>query len=406
MAVHARMCADAGEGAGTPLDRPEPRQHIRSGIIQIALAWLLGRFVVTALSPVGVLSFWPGDWYHWDAFNYLSISAAGRTFGICGTPGFPKGFLPVHWCGTAGWLPGFSYAIKLTSAFGIDSARASVIIPALFTLGILAVAWLGWTRHVTQWQSIAVLALIAVFPGAIYNYAPFPTSLALLGIIAAALAAAKNRPGWAALAIAVAVVSYSTAVFAAIGLVAAMVLSTWDQGWRAKVERAAWGLAGFASLAALAIHDQLVLHHWNAYSLIQNQTTKTFDLPGVQTFQLIVDRTTRTQRFIGPTGAWLMSVQAVLAIALIVAGCVLGFRWWWRNGRSTLDLYPAAIGATTLLFVLSSGTGSVWHRGVVLAAPSALAFRRLPAWAIALLAVLAGTVTAFLSSYYFKNTLG
>ena len=384
----------------------ERRAGLGIGVVQVIGAWIFGRIIVTARAPAAFFSFSPKRWYYWDAFNYLYIRNHGRTFGVCGTPGFPPPLLPnARWCGYAGWLPGFSYAIKLFSPPGFEAARSSVIIPSLFLIAALAIAWVGWTREVSLGKSVTVLLLISVFPGAVYNYAPYPTSLALLGILVATFAAIRNRPLLITVGIAVAVVTYSTAVFAALALIAAMTLALWDLGWKAMAKRAAWGLAGFCSLAALAVHDQIVFHHWNAYSLIQSEAHPNFELPGVQTFDLVFRRNTVPQLLVGHTGAIVMAVQAVLSIGLILAACIIGSWWWWRNGRSPMDLYPAAIGLGVLLYIVSSGTGSVWHRGVVLAAPSVLAFRHMPAWLTTIVVSVVSVVTALMSAYFFKGNL-
>jgi hypothetical protein len=258
------------ESPGVDIDESLGRRSgVRTGFLQVVGAWIFGRVIVTSGSSVAFFNFSSSQWYHWDAFNYLYIRNGGRTFGVCGTPGFPRSVLVhSHWCGYAGWLPGFSYAIKLASPPGVSGASASVVIPSLFLLAALAVVWWGWTRGVSPWRSFVVLLLISVFPGAVYNYAPYPTSLALLGILVATFAAVRNRPLFITIGIAVAVVSYSTAVFAALGLIVAITFAQWDSGLKAMAKRAAWGLAGFCSLAALAVHDQIVFHHWNAYSLI------------------------------------------------------------------------------------------------------------------------------------------
>jgi len=401
------VITDQPDSLGVDGDKTLGRQsRVWIGIVQVIGAWFFGRVVVTARNPAALLNFAPKHWYFWDAFNYQYISSHGRNFGVCGSPGFPRFVLGgAHWCGYAGWLPGFSFAIRLASPPGINESWVSDIIPSLFLLAALAIVWMGWTRGVSPWRSFVVLLLISVFPGAVYNYAPYPTSLALLGILVATFAAVRNRPLFIAIGIAVAVVCYSTAVFAALGLIAAITFAQWDSGLKAMAKRAAWGLAGFCSLAALAVHDQIVFHHWNAYSLIQSEAHPNFELPGIQTFDLVFRRNTVPQLIIGHTGAIVMAVQAVLAIVLIAAACIIGFRWWWRMGRSPMDLYPAAIGIGVLLYVVSSGTGSVWHRGVILAAPSALAFRHVPAWLTAVVVCVVAVVTALLSAYYFKNSL-
>ena len=292
-----------------------------------------------------------------------------------------------RWCGTAGWLPGYPYAIEFVGYLGIHSLTAGLLIPALSLAGALAVIWWGWTRSLPPWSSFLILVLFAVFPGAIYNYAEYPTALALLGMVTAIFAATRQRNAVVALGIAVAGISYTSAGFAALGLVVAMVVDGWPRSRNEVLKRAAWGAVGFSSLALLAVHDQIAFHHWDAYGLIQNETHETFgSLPGSQLYDLIVHRTTGTQILIGHNGAIIMAIQAVLAIAVVLAASSIGLRHWWRSERaerserSTLDLYPAVVGFVSILIMADSGTGSIWHRGLVLAAPSIVGFRRLPIW--------------------------
>jgi hypothetical protein len=104
-----------------------------------------------------------------------------------------------------------------------------------------------------------------------------------------------------------------------------------------------------------------------------------------------------------------MAIQAVLAITVVLAASSIGLRHWWRSERterSALDLYPAVVGFVSILIMADSGTGSIWHRGLVLAAPSIVGFHRLPLWVLALLAVAMALVTALISGYFFKNKLG
>jgi hypothetical protein len=206
-------------------------------------------------------------------------------------------------------------------------------------------------------------------------------------------------------AAAIAVISYSTATFAVVGLVAAIVVLGWGVSRREALRRAAWGALAFAPLVILSIHDAITLGHWNAYQLVQSPERKQFEFPGTQLYDFIVHRTTTVQLLVGHHGAIVMAVQASLACCLVLVACVLGFYRWYRSGRSTLDLFPAAVGASALVLMSLSGAGSIWHRGIVLAVPCVVGFRRLPTWLLFALALVIAVVTALMSAYFFKNTL-
>jgi hypothetical protein len=382
-----------------------PLAKFRFGAIAVLGAWITGRFVVTFVSSIGFWDFSNRNWIRWDSFNYLSISAHGRTFGACGTPGYPAIFGAGHWCGTAGWLPGYPLAIRIVSGLGIPAKTASLLLPAAFLIGTLGVVWYGWARDLSLWRSYFLLVIVAVFPGAIYNYAAYPTALALLGLVIAILAASRGHFATMGIAAAIAVISYSTATFVVVGLVAAIVAVGWTVSRREALKRAAWGSLAFVPLAILSIHDAVVFGHWNAFELVQSQDRKQFELPGTQLYDFIVHRTTTVQLLVGPHGAIVMAVQAALAGGLVLAACVVGFRRWFRSERSLLDLYPAAAGASALVLMSSSGVGSIWHRGIVLAAPCVVGFRRLPTWVLIALALVISVVTSLMSTYFFKNTL-
>ena len=64
-------------------------------------------------------------------------------------------------------------------------------------MGSLAVAlflvWLGWGRELHPVRALLFLIAFGSFPGAVYNCALFPTSLALAGVVGALLAATRER---------------------------------------------------------------------------------------------------------------------------------------------------------------------------------------------------------------------
>ncbi len=377
------------------------------GAGQVVVAWLFGRLVVTAHSSVAPLSFRAQDWYHWDAFNYLAIATSGRTLGVCGTSGFPAFVKGAHWCGLAGWLPGFPLTMKAVGVTGISLVDVSVVLPSLFLAAALFVVWFGWLRDCSPWRSMAVLLLVAVFPGAVYNVAPYPTSLALLGILIAASAATRAVGGsswW------------------------------WGSPWpscptRPRSSRHSGSSSGSSSTRGAVASGRRSRTppgprpgsaRWPPWPCTISSSSTTgaptrwyrTGRTRVSPFPVSRRSTSSSGAPPGPRSSSATPVRGScrsrprLAIVLVVTACIVGLRHWWRRGRSRLDLYPATIGAVALAFMLSSGTGSIWHRGVMLAAPSVLAFRHLPPWVTGLLVAATAVVTALVSSYFFANTLG
>ena len=146
-------------------------------------------------------------WARWDSLLYLRIAARGYEVERCRPEtGLPAG----AWCGTTGWFPAYPWLIALCSRLG----GAPVVWGALLALAAhCALLWLLW-RHLLDGQptrrNLAVLALAAFFPGAIYLQAVFPISLCLLLATGCLIACARERFFLAAALGAAAAFSYTT----------------------------------------------------------------------------------------------------------------------------------------------------------------------------------------------------
>jgi hypothetical protein len=389
---------------------PDPQTGLGWGLLLTALAWLTCRLVVGARwAPArNPIRFDPSLWARWDTFNYGAITQYGRSFGACNSTALAGMSNPFHatWCGTAAWLPGYPWLIRGLQTTGISLPDAGLMISWAAMAIALFVVWLGWARSLHPVRALFVMVAFGVFPGAVYNFALFPTSVALAGVVGAILAATRERFLVAAVLMTVAGLSYPSAWFAAGGLAAGMILVGCSLGARQVVRRGLWGIAGLASLIVLGVHDQIVFGHANAYVLVNTGPgLDTHGFPGEIWIRLVVQRDTAEQRRIGTSAADALAVQGLLAVVMMaVATARTG--WTWVETRVVDDVYPAAVGLAVVVSVLLiSATGGAWNRSVVLAAPCVICLRRLPFPLLALLVVISAVTTAFVSRAFFAGTL-
>jgi hypothetical protein len=347
-------------------------------------------------------------WARWDTFNYGAITQYGRNFGACDRPPFTALPNPFHatWCGTAGWLPGYPWLIRGLQTTGFSLPDAGLMISwAAFTVALFLV-WFGWGRELHPARALLFLIAFGSFPGAVYNFAPFPTSLALAGVVGALLAATRERFLLAAVLMTLAGLCYPTAWFAAGGLAVALALVGLSHGPRQAIRRGLWGLAGLASLVVLGVHDQLAFGHANAYVLVNTGPgLDTGGVPGTGFLRLVLHRNTAEQRRIGATAADALAVQGLLAVLLASAAAVRA-AWAWLRTRAEGDVYPAAVGLAVVVGILMlSATGGAWNRSVVLAAPSVICLRKVPFPLLVLLVGVTAVTTALVSRAFFAGTL-
>jgi hypothetical protein len=388
-------------------DRDSARAPIVTGVLLTIGAWLTSHVVVgladaQARNP---FAFKPAVWARWDSLNYLSIARSGTSFGRCdsarfvGTPN-PYG---VKWCGNAGWLPGYPWTIRAlhSSSFGYN--RTALLISWVALAIAIFLIWYGWGRDLSNGRAFLVLLLFALFPGALYNFAIFPTSMALAFVVGALLAAVRERFLLCALLMTGAGLCYPSAWFAAIGLAIALVAVAHRRGTTELVRRAVYGALGLGSLLVLV----LVSDPWNAFFLSDRQRgVQAEGFPGQDFLRLLFTHGTIQQRNLGRFYGSVLSVQAIIAVALVAAAAAIAYVGWRRFGPDVSLVYPAAVGIAVVLFVIAlNSNGGAWNRSAVLAAPCVVCLRRLPLAILGPIVVVVGITTAVLSSTFFDGRL-
>jgi len=386
------------------------RTAIGWGVLLTAIAWLVCREVVGARwGPArNPFRFEPSMWARWDTFNYGAITQYGRNFGHCDRPPFSGLPNPHHdtWCGTASWLPGWPWLIRLAQTTGISVPNGGLVLSWTAMACALFLVWFGWGRAQHPVRALLVMIAFGVFPGAVYNFALFPTSVALAFAVGAVLAATRERFLVAALLMTCAGLCYPSAWFAALGLAIGMVLVGCTLGIRQVIRRALWGLAGLGSLVVLGVHDQLAFGHADAYLLVT--TGPGLDgtgYPGSGLVQLVLHRNTPEQHRIGRTAADALAAQGVVAVATALLAA-WSATWSWVKARLTADIYPAAVGlAVVVCILILNANGGAWNRSVVLAAPCVLCLRRLPVVLLVPLVAVSAVVTTYVSQAFFVGNL-
>ena len=391
---------------------PQSRAPIASGILLTVIAWFLSRIVVgAAWGPArNPLTYLPSLWKRRDSFHYLAIAVQGRTFGRCGTPGFPANaitrFAHLQLCGTAGWLPGYPELIKAVHVTGLARPDAALLVSWSAIAIAMFLIWIGWGRDLTPGRALLLLVLFGIFPGCVYNFALYPTSVALAFVVGSVLAATRERFFIAALLMAVAGICYPSAWFAAGGLALGLVIFALPLGPRVIMRRAIWGLAGLSSLLVLWLHDQIAFDHFDAYFLIQNQPNvqPPQAFPGQGFLILVIKENTVVQKLMGRFSAAVLAIQSIVALALSGAAAVLATKGARREKLDPAQLYPALVGITmTVVLVLVSNAGA-WTRSVVLAAPCVVCLRRIPLPILCGIIGVVGVTTALISRPFFVGS--
>jgi len=378
----------------------KPQPTIGAGLLMTAIIWLASRSVVTLRWPPArnPLHWQPSNWFAWDTSNYMSIALHGRTYGLCGTPGFPMPFdKSTVWCGTAAWFPGFPWIMALVHSFGIEILNSGVIVTNIALVVAIFLAWFGWARTLPFPRAFFILLLFVVFPGAAYNFAAFPMSLTLAFLVGALLAAKHRHYFVMALLLNCAGICYPSALFAIAGITIGLVILARTQDFTTMAKRAAWGISGFASIVGLAIHDQIAFGHYNTYLILHNEVSGANYFPGIPDFYL-------NENSLGTKGVTLLFVQLILACAVIFGALFL--TWTTRNLdlEHAADLLPALAGVAIVIGLLLQGTAGAWNRSIVIAAPAALALRSLPLKYVVPLTMVTAAVTAIISVYLFRGT--
>jgi hypothetical protein len=240
-----------------------------------------------------------------------------------------------------------------------------------------------------------------VFPGAVYNFAVFPTSLALAFVLGALVAAIRERFVMAALLMVGAGLCYPSAWFAAIGFAVALVAVAHRYAPAEQYRRGLFGLLGFGSLLVLV----LISRPWNAFLLV-NRQNRTGAVPGEDFVRLLLTQRTDSEKGLGHFYSSVLAVQGVVVVLLVAFAAVIAIKSWRSSAPDLSLVYPASVGIAVVLGVVALNTnGGACNRSVVLAAPCAVCLRRLPFAILCIIVVATGAVTAIMSSSFFEGRL-
>jgi len=274
----------------------------------------------------------------------------------------------------------------------------------LATVAAIFLVWLGWGRDLSTGRALALLLLFGLFPGAVYNFAFFPTSLALACVVGAVLAATRKRFLVAAALMIAGGLCYPSEWYAAVGLAIGLALGAIPLGATAVVRRALWGIAGLASVLVVVYYDQLSTGHANAFFRLQAQVRVAGS--SFHAFvSLIFKRDSVDQTRIGRFYGAVLAFQAIVAIFLSGSAVAIAIAAWRRKERDAAILYPALIGVAVVLGTLLLPSTGSWNRSVVLAAPCVVLLRRIPLPALCVILGIVGATTVIMSRAFFIGNL-
>lgn len=317
------------------------------------------------------------SWRRWDSGHYLAIATRGYEMFSCAR----IGGRPADVCGNAAWFPLYPWLLRPFLWLGVPPELAGALLAGVFALAFLVALWTLFLARAgrTGWL---LLAMAAVFPGAIYQHAIFPTSLVLLCLVLAGAMVARSR--WAAAGAMGALVAlgYVTGLLLAPVQAAAAWLRT--RALRPALLAGALPVLGF--LAVLALH-QLLLGRWDAFYWVHRKGFTGVARP-VDAFLAVVrpafdvaaDPRART-----------VAAQTLTVAALVV----LGLATAWRHRGRPDPVRAWAVLATLAFwsFPLVVGRGVSLYRSEALVLPVLLLLVDLPPWVLAVvlawLAVLA-----------------
>jgi hypothetical protein len=330
-----------------------------------------------------------GSWRRWDSGHYLAIATRGYEMFSCARIGGRA----TDVCGNAAWFPLYPWLLRLGVSLGMPPELAGAVLASAFALALLVALWTLFFARAGR-AGWLLLAMAAVFPGAVYQHAIFPTSLALLCLVLAAAMGVQSR--WAAAGGmgALVALSYVTGVL----LAPVQAMAAWLRTRALRPALLAGGLPALGFLAVLAFH-QGVLGRWDAFYWVHR---KGFRGPGrpVEAFLAVV-----RPAFDGGAD---MRARTIAAQTLTVAALVLlGLAMAWRQ-RSKPDPVRAWAVLATLAFwtfPLAMGRGVSLYRSEALVLPVLFLLVDLPPWALALLLTWLAVLAQAMGRLFFTGYL-
>jgi hypothetical protein len=359
-----------------------------------------------AAASTGHDFFDPRTWLLWDANQYLNQARDGLTLVPCKVPPYPPG----SWCGNAGWFPLYPLVVRLLAVTGLPLGWVAVLVAQAACLAMLAVLWhlLGARLRVA---AVPCLALAAVFPGMVYDHAPFPISLAGLATLLCLHWLAARRWLAAGLAGAVAAASYP------VGVLLVVVVPVWMAVARRRAGPAGDRIGAALLVVGLVTAGLLVVlaagrwqtGAWDAYFRVQAHYGNTGLHDPVRTLRQGVapepapagGRGHRSDARQAPRLQYLvvavllaLGVGAIVTRQLVTHAPVTALEW--------------AVALCALVFwvgQLAAGSGVHHYRGDALLVPVVLLVRRLP-WAAQLpLVAVCGVLAWQMAALFFRAIL-
>jgi hypothetical protein len=399
-----------------------------------ALPPVVALVVARGLTVAGSAVPWWGasvaHWARWDSGHYGAIAAEGYHFGDCAALGLGA---PGALCQNVAWYPLLPALMRVAGWLGFDRDHAGVVLATGAWVAAVALVWWWWLRALPAVRALAGLALVAAFPGVVYQQALFPISLLVLSVVVWARLLERGRWPWACVAAAVGSTAYPVGLVLVPATVVALLLqppraaadgppadgarptqprSSWAAAVataRVRLPRAAAAglLVAAGTVAVFALHERAV-GRWDASLTAQRELGSSPRDPVASLWAEVVDRATWIQTVPGNEDlAEAVALQSAVVAALVLAtSAALAWAWWRGRPPSGPEVgqWCALVGMWLLPLATFVDTG-LTRREATLLPFVPLAARRLPAPVLVALAGAALVAARVVSPTFFDGSL-
>jgi hypothetical protein len=345
--------------------------------------------LAAAAASVGFDPWRGSSWRRWDSGHYLDIARKGYEYFSCAR----GGGRPQDVCGNAAWFPLYPWLLRPLLAVGVAPEVAGAWVSGVGALAFLVAFWNAFLLR-RGLRGLLVLGMAAVFPGAVYQHAIFPTSVALLCLVLAGHAVAQGA--WARAGGFGALLSFSYVTGVLIAPVQALIAFLRTRALRPAL--LAGGLAALGLVAVMAFH-QITLGHWDAFYWVHRKGFPAMARPFQAFWDIIWPATDPTS----DPRARVVAAQALTVAGLVVVGLATAFATRRRSDPVRLWAVLA-----TLVFwsaPLIIGRGVSLYRSDALVLPVLLLLIELPAWALAPLFVWLSVLAYTMAQLFFIGYL-
>jgi hypothetical protein len=359
-----------------------------SAVLPVVMTFVAARAVVVAASMYAGKGV-PGatDLARADSFNYLSIALHGYVLHPC-PPSCVAG-VGLPWSGNSGWFPLYPLLLAPFAHLNVGSAAGAVLAGAC-QFATFAVLWFGFVRGMPRMNAVAVMALTAVFPGAIYLAGVFPLSLLTLLFLVGLWLLERNQTRAVVVTAFLAGLTYPLGCL--YGVVACFALR------RRLVEATCALFATIVGLGIFVIAQRMMTGHGDAYILAQRGRGHGLNDP----IAALLSAKASTLSFLHQPSRLdlLPSVQTVLVAAIVIAA-LLGAA---VARRVRIARWTALLVVLCWAVPIVLGGVSLFRTDVALL-PAVVLIGRLP-WPVAgVLAMVAAPVAFWMSVLFFQFRL-